>query len=150
MGHLNNDVCQMYIQDQLNEQKRSEVEEHLYSCQKCMMIYVGIASKEAIDIPESVNTNKFTEQILSMVPVEDHYNRVVGKKPFYQHSIFHYGVAAAITIALMTSGFFTSMTSIIATVNTSHEHKSSITEMMMDKTISWIEQVEPDKGRNIK
>ncbi|PMX96420.1 hypothetical protein C1Y18_36280, partial [Pseudomonas sp. MPR-R5A] len=63
---------------------------------------------------------------------------------FYQKSIFHYGVAAAMTLILMSTGVFQSLTQYAGGVESQgfKEKDTSMTEGIVDKTFAWMDSLE--------
>jgi len=80
------------------------------------------------------------------------------KRSLLQHPAFHYGVAAAITIALMSTGVFNQLSAQLNTpikepdtaaesgtrkVSTGNEEKSSVSYKVMEETIRLLDSIHP-------
>lgn len=63
------------------------------------------------------------------------------KKTLYQRTLFHYAVAAVITLTLMTTGFFQSITGVVTTVEAASISKpeQSVSNSLMEKTLALFE-----------
>ncbi|MEH7382737.1 hypothetical protein V7138_19900 [Bacillus sp. JJ1533] len=133
MRHFSNEEWLLYIKDELEESKREELENHLFSCDQCLEIYMELIEVQAEEVPNLEN-DSFTDEVVTKLPEKK------GKqgKRFLQSPIFHYGVAAAVTLTLMSTGVFQSMTGILGTVEASSfsEQKQSVSSNLMEKALS--------------
>ena len=74
------------------------------------------------------------------------------KRPFYQSSIFHYAIAASLTLILMSAGFFQS---IIKHTETIQKAEVSLKEEpksggLVDKTFAWMDSFDSSKKEDFK
>jgi anti-sigma factor RsiW len=132
----------------MNEHEREEVEDHLYSCDTCLSLYYAAIEGQEDQLPTLSNDEEFTELIMSQVAGwksdgEMSQQKQSGeRKPLYQSAIFHYAVAAAMTLLLMTTGVFQSVLQYVDTVQNPKETRPSFTEEMMNHTFSWMNSIE--------
>ncbi|MEH7235181.1 hypothetical protein [Bacillus sp. JJ1562] len=136
MRHFSNEEWLLYIKDKLEEPKREELENHLFSCDQCLEIYRELVEAQAEELPDLENES-FTDEVATKLPMK---KKKQGKS-FLQSSIFHYGVAAAVTLTLMSTGVFQNITGIVGTVEASSfsEQKQSVTNSLMDKALSFFD-----------
>ncbi len=136
MRHFSNEEWLLYIKDQLEEPKREELENHLFSCDQCLEIYMELVEAQAEELPNLENDG-FTDEVVLKLPVKKEKQG----KPFLQSPIFHYGVAAVVTLTLMSTGVFQSMTGIVGTVESSNfsGQKQSVSNSLMEKAISFFD-----------
>ncbi|MEH7223350.1 hypothetical protein V7112_05985 [Bacillus sp. JJ1566] len=136
MRHFSNDEWLLYIKDKLEEAKREELENHLFSCNQCLEIYMELVESQAQELPDLEN-DSFTDEVVTKLPVKKEKQG----KTFLQSPIFHYGIAAVVTLSLMSTGVFQSMTGIIGVVEASSfsEQKQSVTDSLMEKTLSFFD-----------
>lgn len=144
MKHFTHEQMLDYISNAIPESERVEFEDHLYTCDPCLEIYAKFVEEQGDRLPELAEGDLFTVQILEKLPSQQ---KVADKKKrsILQHSLFHYGVAAAVTLVFMTSGVFQGITSLPSTVEgkplTTQEQ--SISNHFMNKALSFIEIMEP-------
>ncbi len=136
MNHYNQETWLAYLNNELPENQHEEIENHLYSCDHCLEHYMQLLDDTAVDFPESQADNTFTEEILRQLPFESKK-----KRTFTQHPLFHYGVAAAVTVVLMSSGFFQNLTGVVTTVEaaTIQTHEEPVSNSLMNKILSLLE-----------
>jgi hypothetical protein len=142
MKHVTYGEWLKYVEGGLEEQARDQYEEHLYSCDGCMEIYLAALEAGGTSFPDLSDEAGFAESIIGQV---QHYkeqdNPLISKKQkFYQKAAFHYVVAAAMTILLMYTGIFQQLIGFTEEFERS-SHPSFTTELM-NKTTNLIENVE--------
>ena len=144
MIHFEHTDWKAYIHNEVDKDKREVMEDHLYTCDQCLDVYMELISDESINLP-LVSDEKFTEKIISVIPLKTDASKV--KRAFYQHPIFHYAIAASITFILMTSGFFQNITGIVSTVEAASitEQEEAVSSSLMNKVLSLIEIIEPNQ-----
>ncbi|MDR4888160.1 hypothetical protein RGU12_11420 [Fredinandcohnia sp. QZ13] len=139
MRHFSKEEWLLYIKDQLEEPKREELENHLFSCDQCLEIYMELIEDQAEEIPNLEN-DRFTDEVVTKLPVR----KGKQKESFLRSPIFHYGIAAVVTLTLMSTGVFQSMAGIIGIVETSNfsEQKQSVSNHLMEKALSLFDIIE--------
>ncbi|MFS0862765.1 hypothetical protein [Fredinandcohnia sp. 179-A 10B2 NHS] len=139
MKHYNTDEWLAYINDKIPELKREEMEEHLLLCDQCLEVYMNLLEDKAEELP-IIQNEGFTDETLRNLPKKKQKQ----KKLDLQSPIFHYGVAAAVTFILMTSGFFQSVTGIVSTVEASSDARQEkpVSEGLMEKALSLFDIIE--------
>ncbi|AST92353.1 anti-sigma factor family protein [Sutcliffiella cohnii] len=132
MNHYTQEEWLAYIQDELSEDRRTILEDHLYSCDQCLHVYLEQLNYVSDTLP------MLSEEEQNVVPIE------TKKMPFYQHSIFHYTVAAAITFLLLTSGMFHSMIGFASNIeeSTVQNREEAVSKNVMNKALSFLELIE--------
>lgn len=163
-----------YVKDELDEKKREELENHLYTCDKCLNTYLQAIEESETAFPTLSDETNFTDWVMNGIEakteVPDTKNNVVElekvpdtkvaikmdtqafqKRPFYKQAVFHYVLAAAATLLLMFSGAFQSLAGYAASIEAKHsqEKKPSVTEDVMKKTFAWMDSLEK-KGADQK
>ena len=153
MMHYSKEEWTKYVKNEMNEDVREEYENHLYTCDQCLDIYLQVVEEAEYELPEIENDTEFTDLIMAQIAesrppsTTDWMNRKERKKgsrPFYQTAIFHYSVAAAMTILLMTTGVFHSITKYTLSIQTPsfQEKRTSVTEGIVDKTFAWMDSLD--------
>jgi anti-sigma factor RsiW len=143
MSHYPNEEWRKFICDVLPKEKREEMESHLYSCDECLAVYMELIEACASDLPTPSEQAISADVILAQVALEAKPNRM--KQSGRKQKLFHYGIAAAITIGLMSSGIFHSMTTVAVSGTAISENRPSYTEQWMDKTLSFLDWIKPNQ-----
>ncbi|SDP97259.1 hypothetical protein SAMN05216565_1276 [Litchfieldia salsa] len=144
MNHYNYEDWTRYINDELAEDQREKVEDHLYSCDQCLEIYMSFVDQSE-QLPKL--TSEFTDDVMRQLSLGK--QPATRKKTFAQATLFHYGIAATITFGLMSSGFFQNITGFASTVEASSNTKTeaTVTDGLMDKAISIIDLFQPKQQK---
>lgn len=131
-----------YVKNELSDDVREGYDDHLYSCDECLQSYLQALSEFENELPALSNADTFTDSIMAEISANKPKNNK--HAPFYQKTIFHYTIAAAITILFMTSGVFQSITNVVGSVQTPRieENSPSVTEELMNKTFAWMDSFE--------
>jgi hypothetical protein len=139
------DWCQ-YVKNEMDGSVREVVETHLYSCDQCLDIYLQVLDCEDSGLPNIQNEKQFTNIIMENIADLKKKNARPGqeKEFFYQSSAFHYLLAAAMTILLMWSGVFQTLTKYTETVQSpeTFEKTTSFSEGLIHKTFTWMDTFE--------
>jgi hypothetical protein len=149
MSHYTKEEWRQFIGDVLPEEKREEMENHLYSCDDCLTVYMELIEACASDLPTPSEQAISADVILAQVVLEAKPKRT--KQPQNQQKLLHYGIAAAITIGFISSGIFQSVTNAAVLGTDISENRPSYTEQWMDKTLSfldWLKPNEKEEGNN--
>lgn len=158
MTHFPYEEWEKYIKNELNEDVREKLEDHLYSCDQCLDIYLQAVTEHENELPIISIESDFTDRIMTEIgkmkeaepdleparkagqpiPIDEGRKKA---KPFYDTAVFHYFLAAAMTLLLMATGVFQSITNYTDKVRTTHiqEKQPSVTEGIMDKTFAWMD-----------
>lgn len=172
MQHVKDSRWNDYIWDQLTDSERTELEDHLYACDQCLAAYMK-ALEQAEWTVQMREPEQWTEQLMKQISTQaepakaiaplkenelidntqtahaQHQQKskraVKGKRSIWQHSVFHYGVAAVITILMMSSGLFHSLAGTSFEVRAeSMEPKApveSVSQNLVDKLFYHIDQL---------
>lgn len=144
MAHYTYDEWVQYVRDELPEQMRRSFEDHLYSCDDCLELFMQAMEKAENELPSFEDDGSFAEGIMEKVGEWNGTDKQDEKiVPFYQKTIFQYGIAAAMTIILMASGAFKPIFDFIE--SNDDPQPPSITEEMMEKTIGWVDELTKTK-----
>jgi anti-sigma factor RsiW len=142
MKHVSYEEWLKYVEDELDEEARERYEEHLYSCDHCMEIYLTALETGGTSFPEISDEARFTESVIEEVQQykEQGEPSTAKTQRFYQKAAFHYIIAAAMTIVLMYTGVFQQLIGFAEEFERSSH--PSITNELMNKTADFINEVE--------
>jgi anti-sigma factor RsiW len=155
MKHFTYEEWKRYANDELPEPDREFYEDHLYSCDECLEVYLEAVAET--ELPSMESGSAFTDLVMAKIseevkkPAQPRIFEEKKRRPFYQSPLFHYSLAAAMTILLMTTGVFQSITQYAGAVQDPdfQEKKTSVTEGLVDKTFAWMDTIEKkDKEEN--
>lgn len=197
MMHISISQWQKYVTNELQEDEREVYENHLYSCDQCLTVYLQVVEASETQLPSLQNEISFTDKIIEIIntnQVELLYDKNINEKrsekdlvleslkvitfnkygqqkvnesfkdsgdsgnsvkdkvklkddnvvtikqkqqkPFYESTIFHYVVAVAMTLTLMASGVFSTMTNLTHSIELNNRIETpSFTEDLLNKTI---------------
>lgn len=143
MNHITNEQWLTYVKDELDEKLRIDYEEHLYGCDQCLALYL-----EAVEIVEQQALIITTDEIIQSVNknIASKQSKDIKEPIFYKKALFHYLVAAAMTLVLMSSGVFSQLIQVVSDIESENGNGSSVISKIMDSSISIIDQVEVKEG----
>jgi anti-sigma factor RsiW len=162
MKHYTLDEWLNYVNDEISENTKQELEDHLYDCDLCLNHYLMAMEANESSLPILSDMSDFTDSVMakvskqktivpdtvrnlstiSIVPSVPDTN--MNKKPFYQQVVFHYLLAAVATILLTFSGVFQSLAAYANSLERPQvqENKPSVTEGVINKTFAWMDSLE--------
>ncbi|TKC14772.1 hypothetical protein [Robertmurraya kyonggiensis] len=147
MNHVAYEQWMLYVKNELPEQVRMEYDDHLYSCDDCLELYLQAVDEVETQLPILTNADDFTNSIMAQVAKTKKSNTKVA---FYQKTAFHYTIAAAMTFLFMSSGVFQSITKYVDAVQepTIEERKPSVTEGLVNKTFAFMDNMKNREANN--
>lgn len=143
MSHIALEEWKHYARDEMNDNNRTKYEEHLYSCDQCMSLYmeaIEIVQDELPSIEGPSLYTLYTDEVMDRIPVERKPVMNPVKKHWYEEKVFHYVLATAMTLILMASGIFGELTKI--TTEFERNQQPSFTENILNKTTALLDSVE--------
>ncbi|MBU8880309.1 hypothetical protein BGM26_15260 [Bacillus sp. FJAT-29790] len=153
MKHYSEQEWLAYVKNELDEDARVLYENHLYSCDQCLEIYFQAVAEEETELPVISNEADFTDLVMAQIS-ESKVSKIrssksIGemRKPFCQSAVFHYSIAAAMTILLMMTGVFQSITKYAENVQSPEfqEKETPLSLGIVDKTFAWMDSLEKMK-----
>lgn len=172
MMHMSISQWRKYVMDELHETEREVYENHLYTCDQCLELYLQAVAEFEAELPTISNETALLDAIMAEVgkepfthihPIgkerkrEEQKDKVVSlesrqktpsmqtskQQPFYQSTVFHYLLATAMTLLLMGSGVFSSMTDLTEAIEQPKQtEKPSFTEGLLNKTFTWMDEID--------
>lgn len=144
MNHISRERWNLYVQDKLDQHTRKRYEDHMFTCDRCLELYIKAVESFNQTLPKP--SEDFTEKIVEHVKQSANENKQEQKSK-QTKSFVHYTIAAAMTIILMSSGLFGQLTQVASQFEAKAEVKrsESLTEQLLDKTIHFIQVFERNK-----
>lgn len=153
MNHIPLGEWKAYARGEINAEKRFLYEQHLYTCNQCMDLYMEAIESIQDEIPTIEEPSAYTDEIISHIPFEKDTRPIIqksNKKRWYEEKVFHYLLAAAMTFLLMATGVFTELTNVTTQFEenrqTQAQAQSSFTENVLNILLNQIEQSEKKEG----
>nr|WP_300001580.1 hypothetical protein [Tissierella sp.] len=122
MTHYEKERWILYKNNLLSQEENLEMEDHLYTCDACMNIFLSLIDNEEESLAESALSSSFTEDIMkqidSITPItkktskksDPSNNKSVRKKKMIENIFMYYVAAASVVLVLTAGGAFTKMT----------------------------------------
>lgn len=142
MKHMTYENWLLYVQDDLDEQTRVEYENHLYSCDDCLEIYLQAVEANEFQMPSLPETADFTDSVMKQIqtPVKTIKKKPQNKK---RQTMIHYTLAAAMTLLLMSTGVFSQLMNIASQFEkVEAQQKESFVHAFLNNSISITDQFE--------
>lgn len=138
MKHISNEEWTRYVKAQLPEELRDSYEAHLYECEDCMNTYLQAMELSESSLPDLEDGSQLTNVIMQQIGGTNLKRCATNQRSFKQHPLFHYIIAAAMTIVFMFSGVFQSITNYLDDVQntTLSQQTPSITEKILETTFT--------------
>ncbi|ADU29134.1 hypothetical protein [Evansella cellulosilytica] len=141
MTHIHKDEYTDYINEAISEERRESVESHLLACDMCITIYEKALEDNATRLPELHDSSTFTDDIMAKIStskVEQNERKI----RFYETTFLHYTIALALTVILMSSGVFQTITNYVDDIQntTFRDEGPSVTEQLVKKIFANEEQ----------
>jgi anti-sigma factor RsiW len=166
LRHIPVEQWQRYVDGELPPEERERCEAHLSVCDDCLELYMRCLEQVEEQLPGFADESdfaaavmrRFDEQTLEGSAIEpaaenEWIIRRKARMPFYQHPFFHYAVAAAITLLLMSSGAFHTITQQISSIEPVPAKAeepaldTSFSKKLLDETIVMLDSIQPKRER---
>ncbi|WP_058300253.1 zf-HC2 domain-containing protein [Gorillibacterium timonense] len=165
--HYSRDTWRSYQEDLLPEQERLRMEDHLESCDHCLAIYLEALHPTLVQMADqgesSVDFVKMTSSIMESVqrlqPLEaaDAEPELVASRPrtkerWYERKLFHYAVAAAMTMAIISTGVLEEVSRHLNQVESSlsTRQEKTVSGQLMERTADLLNSIQPTENGGTK
>lgn len=162
MSHIPVEQWQRYVDDHMTPEEREQCDSHLNVCDLCLALYMQCLEQAEARLPQPENEavladaamKRFDEYALNKLNTTLTVLPAACSKPrlpLIQHPFFHYAVAAVITLILMGSGVFHTITQQIAYIEPAGKAEepldASFSKKLMDQTIGMLDSIQPKRER---
>jgi anti-sigma factor RsiW len=154
MKHFNVAEWSEYAEGRITVEKQRELEAHLYSCEACLQLYMDCVAQldtqpvEGVPEPDYME-DKWIDEIMSRIEEQKQPFQSLSLSPprklaLYRRPVFHYSLAAAITIILMATGIFQGITGGMdqLPLATKQMQDTSYTDKWMNKTVAMLDTIQ--------
>lgn len=142
----------LYKNNSLPEEKYNEMEEHLFSCDICMEIFLSLIDQKEIEAVSKIVPKDFNEKVINKISK----NKVKVLKPkekkksSFNYYFGYYVAVASVTIILTFSGFYSNLVDSVPRITKSlevvKEEKPNIianfSERIVNSTSSFLGSIE--------
>jgi len=146
---LDKNQLKTYLTDQGTPEERENWEDVLLEDEEALSLYMEMLDEFQEELPELEDQASFVNKV--MVGMEGRIivnePRRAARNPWYQRPIFHYIVAASLTLLFMSSGVFDRLMTGKMDVVLPKDSGLSYSEQVMEKTSGWFEQLMNDGNR---
>lgn len=148
---IQREQAKSYIEGHMDEATREDWEQLLLEDTESFTSYMEMLDELQEDLPSLENSSIFTERVmadwakmtessaaLEQVTVEEGGRRY----RWYEKTIFHYAVAASLTLLIMSSGMFDKLhTGQMELMIPKKDNSLSFSEQVIQATSGWLDQL---------
>jgi replicative superfamily II helicase len=148
---INRSQANAYIEGHMDEAMREDWEQLLLEDEESLASYMEMLDELQEELPSLENSSAFTERVmgdwakmaessaeLEQVAVEEGGRRY----RWYEKTIFHYAVAASLTLLIMSSGMFDKLhTGQMELMIPKKDNSPSFSEQVIQATSGWLDQL---------
>ncbi|WP_010500471.1 anti-sigma factor family protein [Paenibacillus elgii] len=158
-------IWMQYVNDELPLEERERCEAHLDGCEPCLELYMECIGQLADSLPALSDTDAFAAVVMQRwaegQPLASEAEDTLANQPaeskrripWTQSPFFHYAVAAAITLLLMSTGVFHSLMGhpepgrMSYSASDRTEAYVPFSEILLEKTIGLLDSIQPKHER---
>ncbi|GAA0498055.1 hypothetical protein GCM10008986_26380 [Salinibacillus aidingensis] len=106
-NHVEWEVLQQYVKEQLPEEQQLKIEDHLSDCDVCFHQYMDVIDEWSVPFSVSDSFTDETMEKLAIVQPNQMKNKAnASSRDVHRKTLAHYFLAAGLTVLLMFSGVF--------------------------------------------
>jgi hypothetical protein len=136
-------LAQNYVDGSCTTEQEQTWESLLLEDTEAMELHIQLLSSMELRMPQIGDSKKFTDDVMKMLPTdlyEKEISYIANRRRWFEHPIFHYAVAACLTLVFLTTGLFDKLvTSELDVID--HSQNTSYSDQMMDITVTWLDQL---------
>ncbi|HAQ41281.1 MAG TPA: hypothetical protein DCM73_10910 [Clostridiales bacterium] len=140
----------LYKKGLLSEEKSDEMEQHLYSCDTCMEIFLSLIDEKETERAGKIISDNFTSEIINKLPKTKTVKpKIKQTKKSFKYQFGYYAAVASVTIILTMGGFYTSMVDAVpklsASIQVTDKRPNIIADLssgIVNSTSSFLSSIE--------
>lgn len=147
----------LYKNRMLSKEKSEEMEQHLYSCNTCIEIFLSLIDEKEAEHAVELISEDFTSKIINSIPkVKSGKPKIKQTKKAFNYQIGYYAAVASVTVILTLGGFYTDLVDAVprlsASVQITEKNQniiSGFSDSIVDYTSNFlfsIENIDRNKG----
>ncbi|MGO1470342.1 MAG: hypothetical protein ACTHW2_10005 [Tissierella sp.] len=110
MTHFSRSKWLDFKKDTLSKEENIVMEDHLYTCDACMDIYLDLIDTEDLNLAGMMISSDFTKNIMGKIENVRPIRKVRKKKKMIENIFMYYIAAASVILVLTAGGVFTKIT----------------------------------------
>ncbi|MEK3942706.1 hypothetical protein [Paenibacillus sp. FSL H3-0310] len=149
---IRREQAKAYLEGQEDSIERDGWEQLLLKDEDTFVSYMEMLDELKEDLPSLENSSAFTERVMgdwmatvrSSVVIEEVAGQEEGSRRYrwYDKTIFHYAVAASLTLLIMSSGMFDKLlTGEMELIVPKKDNSPSYSEQFMQATSGWLSRI---------
>lgn len=143
MNHMTYEQWLQYAKDAIDEELRVQYENHLYSCDHCLELYMKAVEEAEYPHLDGSAAAGFADSVMKRINETKEVPRKKTSSNIRKQTLLHYGFAAAMTVLLMSTGAFSQLVNIASTFESSAANQDrSIVDSFLQKTDSITNKIE--------
>lgn len=158
MKHYDDIEWIFYKEKILSDEKQIEMEEHLYTCDRCMEIFLSLIDKQEVDKAGDSISENFTVDLMANIENLRYKPKTKVKKSNtrFKDMFVYYAAVASVAVALTLGGFYSGLVDMVPQIgkSTVKRHNINAPNVVADvsgkivsKTSSFINSFEISKSR---
>ncbi|MEK4511503.1 hypothetical protein EJP82_04275 [Paenibacillus anaericanus] len=145
-GDNKENVWKEYIRRDAIQQSDEELESLLLQDDESLEAYITALTSLEHELPNLLDQKRFTDKVMKSLPIDELGPKVSSlpkwPRKWSRHPLFHYVIAASVTVILMSCGLFDFLT--FGAEQVIHQtDRPSISQQLLDKTSGWIDKLKP-------
>lgn len=136
MSHKSYNTWRLFVKDELSVTDRQLCEEHLYTCDECLQLYLKAMEDIEASIPPLLD-HSFTNHVMEQIETKTVSRE--NDQSLFRRKLLHYLIATAMTVMLMGSGIFTQLVETVKWFDGDHQEQPSLITSIMNSSTSIIE-----------
>ncbi|OAB46845.1 hypothetical protein [Paenibacillus antarcticus] len=137
---------QLYINGGCTMEQEQSWEMLLLEDAEAMDIHIQLLSSVELSMPDMMDSIQFTDDVMNSIPVhlyeKEESNMEQRRRRWFEHPIFHYTVAACLTLLFLSTGLFDKLgTGDLTFIAKEPKQTMPYSEKMMNITVTWLDQL---------
>ncbi|OAB44338.1 hypothetical protein [Paenibacillus glacialis] len=136
---------QLYINGGCTMEQEQYWETLLLEDTEAMDLHIQLLSSVELSMPDMMDSIQFTDNVMNRISVhlykqDERY--IEYRRRWFEHPIFHYAVAACVTLLFLSTGLFDKLvTGDLNVIAKEQKQTTPYSEQMMDITVTWLDQL---------
>lgn len=135
-----------YIRGETLPEHADWMESLLLEDEEAFSLYMQAMDMEAQGLPLLADPEGFVEQVMQQVDIPETTAKPSEQKDkgrrWYEHRLFHYAIAACLTLIFLSAGWFDKLTPGPQQVD-AHVSKGSYSDELVKVTTGWLDRMKP-------
>lgn len=135
-----------YIRGETPQGLTEWMETLLLEDEAAFSLYMQAMDMEADGLPVMENPEHFVQNVMNQLVSAEvnhiHMEQKDNRRRWYEHRLFHYAIAACLTLIFLSAGWFDKLTPGPQQVN-AHTNKASYSEELVRVTTGWLDRIKP-------